>query len=400
MSTRNPTMMTRRGLLGGALALPLAAGSSRLAFANADGDSRFVLVILRGGLDGMAAVAPLGDPDYRRLRPGLALDEPGRPDGALDLDGFFGLHPALGACGAMYDAGEMLVVHAVASPYRKRSHFDAQNVLETGAAVPNAMHDGWLNRALAAWGTTATDRGLAIAQSPPLALQGATTVATWAPSAMPELAPDVMAMVQALYAADPLLGPALEDGLRTRALAGPGRQRRGDLATLAATAGRILAEPEGPRIATLEAYGWDTHANQGAAHGLLARRLGDLDAGLAALRDGLGAEAWNRTVVVVVSEFGRTAAQNGTRGTDHGTAGVALVLGGAVDGRRVLTTWPGLSRDSLFEGRDLAPTCDLRALFGDVLTGHLGLEPAWVEARVFPGGIGAGPGGSLLKSRA
>jgi len=381
-----PTLLTRRGLLGGALSLPLVLGGARLSLAQGDGDNRFVLVILRGGMDGLSAVPPLGDPDYRRLRPDLALGEPGTADGAFDLDGFFGLHPALVACRDLYAGNELLVVHAVATPYRKRSHFDAQNVLETGGLGPNMLYDGWLNRALAAWGAAATDRGLAIAQTPPLVLQGATTVASWAPSTMPDLAPDVMAMVQALYARDPLLGPALEDGLRTRALAGPKGRSSGDLASLAATAGRILAQPEGPRIAMMESNGWDTHANQGAGQGQLGRHLAGLDAGFAALRDGMGDDAWSRTVVVAVTEFGRTAAQNGTRGTDHGTASAAFVLGGAVDGGRVLTQWPGLARDSLYEGRDLAPVIDMRAIFNSVLTDHLGLEPGWVDAHVFPGG--------------
>lgn len=366
--------------------MPLVLGVARLALARGAGDNRFVLVILRGGLDGLAAVPPLADPDYRRLRPDLALGEPGATEGTLDLDGFFGLHPALQACHAMYAAGEMLVVHGVALPYRGRSHFDAQNVLETGGIDPNTLHDGWLNRTLAAWGGTESDRGLAIAQSPPLVMQGAMPVASWTPAVMPELAPDLMAMVETLYAGDSLLGPALQGGLRMRALAGPRVRGPGDFASLAGAAGRILADAEGPRVAVLESHGWDTHANQGAAQGVLARRLADLDDGLAALREGMGEETWRCAATVVVTEFGRTVAQNGTRGTDHGTAGAAFALGGAINGGRVLTNWPGLSPDSLLAGRDLAPVIDMRSIFKTVLVDHLGLAQHRVDAQVFRGG--------------
>lgn len=380
--------------MAGGLAVAATLGSGRLALARTGGEARLVVVVLRGGLDGLSAVPPLGDPDYRRLRPSLALAEPGEPLGARDLDGFFGLHPELIGLYAWFREKELLIVHGVASPYRDRSHFDAQNVLESGAATPHALRDGWLNRALAGFGSAGPGLGLAIGQTPPLLIQGTVPVASWAPRGAPEMPADVLAMIQALYRTDPLLGPALEEGLRTRAMArGSGGERRGqgELDELGFAAGSLLAEPEGPRIAVMEAAGWDTHAFQGAGEGQIAWRLRDLDNALWSMRDGLGEAAWRHTLVLCVTEFGRTVAENGTRGTDHGTASVAFVTGGAANGGQVLTRWPGLAPDRLHQGRDLAPVVDMRSIFKSALIDHMGLPREWIDRAVFPDSAEVGP---------
>lgn len=378
-------MITRRSALLGLSAAWSLGGRASLALAAAPTERRLVVVLLRGALDGMAAVSPYGDPDLLGLRPGLAGTEPGRPGGVLDLGGFFGLHPALAGLHGMYAAGEMLAVHAVAGPYRSRSHFDAQDYLESGAET--RLSSGWLNRAVGALpGRTGA---LAVGVQIPLLLRGPAEVGSYAPQDQPAPSPDLYARIADLAHDDALLGPAVTEGMRDRGFSGatlagmeaPARGRNA-FAALAAAAGRLMAAPDGPRVAALEVGGWDTHAAQAQR---LQGPLRGLDAGLAALKDGLGG-AWAQTAVLVMTEFGRTARVNGTGGTDHGTAGVAFVLGGAVAGGRVLGAWPGLAADKLHEGRDLAPTTDLRTVAAGLLTDHLGV-PAAALGAVFPGGV-------------
>ncbi len=347
---------------------------------------------MRGGLDGLAAVPPYAEPAYAQLRGSLALAKPGTENGALDLDGTFGLHPALANLHAMYRAREALVLHAAATPYRERSHFDAQNVLEAGGTAPTGSGGGWLNRALAALDSAGNSRGaVALADSVPLVLRGELAVTSWAPSQLPETDEDTLARVRRLYeAADPVLAASLNGALEAREIAGDasdtrmGGGRGGQaIAPLASAAARFLASPDGPRIAVLDAGGWDTHANQGAAQGPLALRLRGLDAGLQMLKTELGAH-WSETTVLVVTEFGRTVAVNGTRGTDHGTAGCAFLAGGAVAGGRVVADWPGLAARDLHEGRDLRATTDLRSLFKAVLHERFGVSEAALARTVFP----------------
>jgi len=383
-------MTTRRSLLATTAKLTLLAPFARIAAAAQAPDARFVLVILRGGLDGLAAVPPYAEPQYRSLRGALALDAPGGEGGVLDLDGTFGLHPSLTNVHAMYAAGEALVLHAAATPYRERSHFDAQNVLEAGSTAPSGTATGWLNRAVGALASTGDTRSaIALADTVPLVLRGERDVMSWAPSRLPDADDDTLARVRRLYAAaDPELAARLDSALGARALAGDAGEgmngRPGQaLAPLASAAARFLASADGPRIAVLEVGGWDTHANQGAAQGNLAQRLRALDAGLQTLKAELG-EHWRNTCVAVATEFGRTAAVNGTRGTDHGTAGCAFLLGGAVAGGRVLADWPGLGSRDLYEGRDLRPTTDLRAAFKGVLHERFGLTEAALAQHVFP----------------
>ncbi len=381
-----------------------------LALAAAPGDKRFVLVILRGGMDGLAAVPPYGDPALKDLRRGaLAVAEPGQPDGALDLGGRYGLHPALAPIHEYYKRGEMLVIHAACSNYRGRSHFDGQDILESGADTPHGVRDGWVNRALAAMQSSKAGarQGLALGQTVPLALRGPVPVASWAPNALPELEAGLMQTIAELYRRDAMLGPALAEGLKSQAFADgvmndgqrmnqPPAQGAQQFRQAATAAGKLMAPAEGPRIAVMDIGGWDTHANQGGARGRLAGALQVLAEGLRDLAVALG-PAWQQTVVLVATEFGRTAAVNGTGGTDHGTASAAFLLGGAVAGGRVLADWPGLDSNRLYEGRDLAATTDLRAVAKTVLIQHLGLTTQAVETRVFPGSAASRPLAKILR---
>ncbi len=392
--------LSRRAALLG-LSTSIYIGGSTLALAAAATEKRLVVVILRGALDGMAAVAPYGDPGLTALRAEIVPPAPGQSGGLLDLGGFFGLHPALTGLYDIYRSSEALIVHAVAGGYRVRSHFEAQDCLESGA--DHRMTSGWLNRVVAAMHAEdpplGTDRpegeAIAIGVSVPLLLRGPAPIANWAPHGFAQPAPDLYAAIAALNQGDPIIGPAIAEGLRARGFSTAvidGRQEpreRDGFPTLARSAGDMLRAPDGPRIAALEIGGWDTHTAQ---VNRLVGPLQQLDAGLVALKTALGPD-WARTVVLVMTEFGRTARVNGTRGTDHGTGTVALVLGGAVAGGRVAGTWPGLGAGQLFEGRDLAPTTDLRSVVKGILGPHLGLDGTAL-ASVFPGsdGVGATPG--------
>jgi uncharacterized protein (DUF1501 family) len=311
-----------------------------------------------------------------------------------DLGGFYGLNPGLAGVYAMYQAGEALPIHAVAGPYRTRSHFEAQDLLQLGTVDEIGITSGWLNRVLAEIpaqnGPQLT--GLAAGIGTPLLLQGPVRTGSYAPDHFALPSADLYARIAALNAGDPLTGPAIAEGLKAQAfdasimsddaLVMPGDS--GGFPGLARQVGELLAAPAGPRVAAFQLEGWDTHGNQ---VGGLKGPLSGLDSGLVALKTALG-PVWRKTMVVVMTEFGRTAAMNGTKGTDHGTATVAFVLGGSVAGGKVRGTWPGLGRSQLFENRDLAPTMDIRAVAKGALAAHLGLGDAAL-ARVFPGSGGA-----------
>ena len=398
------TMTRRSALLG--LTAAVSLGKASLAVAAAPGEKRFVVVILRGALDGMAAVVPYGDPALVSLRAELVPAGVGQPNGMLDLGGFYGLHPSLAGAHAMYQAGELLAVHAVVGPTRVRSHFEAQDCLESGA--DHRMTSGWLNRAVGFVPRGAQSRpegeALAVGVSVPLVLRGPATVGSWAPHGELTPPPDLYTQIAALNQTDHITGPAIAEGLRERGFSasvvakddpmqpGPGRNRYA-FPALARAAGEMLRAPDGPRIAALEIDGWDTHQAQAPR---LAGVLKQLDGGLAGLKEGLG-PAWEQTAVLVMTEFGRTARVNGTRGTDHGTATVTFVLGGAVHGGRVAGTWPGLTGSKLYENRDLAPTTELRAVAKGLLAHHLGLPGSALE-QVFPGSGGVGPMGGLVRT--
>ncbi len=377
-----PYLSRRSALLG--LASAFSLGRVSLALADATTDKRFVVVILRGALDGLAAVVPYGDAALAGLRGEIVPPGPGQDGGVLDLGGFYGLHPALANLHAMYQEGQALAVHAVAGPYRVRSHFEAQDYLESGA--DHRMTSGWLNRAIEALPRAASQgEAIAIGVSVPLLLRGPAAVASWAPHGSATLDADLYARVAALNQGDRLLGPAIVEGLRDRGLSDAVMsgeepvQNRYAFPALAKAAGEMLRAEAGPRVAALEIGGWDTHTAQPQR---LAGVLRQLDTGLAALRTGLG-EAWRQTAILTMTEFGRTVRMNGTRGTDHGTGTVAFVLGGAVAGGRVVADWPGLGPGRLLENRDLQPTCDLRSVAKGLLAQHLGLTAAAL-ATVFP----------------
>ena len=381
--------LNRRRLLGTALSAGALATLSFAAVAKAS-DARFVFVILRGGLDGLSAVPAVGDPDFAAARGPLATFE----QAPLALNSTFALHPNLAQLHAMYGRGELVVLHAVGLPYRDRSHFDAQQVLESGGARPYELSSGWLARALA----PASTKSIALSTAVPLVLRGPGVVDTWAPSALPDPGADLVARLAQMYADDPALATALEraktlhfGNMPTDMAADmSGSKRYGNLGVLAQRAAEFLAQPAGPQAAVLEMGGWDSHANQGAPTGALANNLRQLDGGLATLRDGLvSSGTWSRTVVVVATEFGREVAVNGTLGTDHGTGGAAFVLGGADKGGRVIADWPGLAKRDRFEGRDLKITTDLRAVMKSVLADHLQVPSAALDTTVFPGSSGS-----------
>ncbi len=367
-------MIARRQLLSaaalGAGALFVAPG---LALATVATDRRFVFIIQRGAADGLDILRPTGDPAFAALRGRLV----GEAAPGTRLDAMFTLHPALVEMAQMYAAGQALFVHAVASPYRDRSHFDGQNVLETGGAQPYVVRDGWMNR-LVAMLPRSGEEAIAIAPTVPTALRGPVQVASFAPSALPHAADDLMTRVTALYDADPQLHGAWAAALETKGLAadiGP----RQDPASLGRLTASFLTKSNGPRIAMLETLGWDTH---NAQPGRLGNQLKNLDALIAAMRDGLGA-AWATTTVLVATEFGRTVAVNGTGGTDHGTGSVAMLAGGAVKGGRVIADWPGLATANLYDQRDLRPTTALDALIAGAVAESLTLDPARVGRSLF-----------------
>jgi uncharacterized protein (DUF1501 family) len=425
--------MKRRSLLKFGLASGAAALATRYSFAApAASSSRFVFIIMRGALDGLSAVPPYADPDYARLRGELAIGAPGGSDGALALDGYFGLNPGLVFLQEAYASRELLVMPAVASAYRERSHFDGQDVLENGMTQPHASQSGWLNRALVHLPSAAGNgrqSGVALAQNVPLVLRGPAEVASWSPSVLPDLDDDTMRRITERYASDPLLSRRLAEALDTDseaahvpasasapapastsapvstmasdATAGPAmtpaaRSTAGRYTETVRTAAGFLRRDDGPAVAVFDTSGWDTHFNEGGAQGQLRARLAVLDQGLRTLKESL-AEVWPRTVVLLATEFGRTAATNGTRGTDHGTGSASFLLGGAVAGGRVLADWPGLSARALYQQRDLRPTLDLRSVMKSVLHDHLQIDSRAIDNDVFPDSRTASYIGGLLR---
>ena len=388
--SRSSAVTSRRSLLLGGASFAAWAYLPKFARAADGRDPRLVVVILRGALDGLATVAPIGDPYYAGLHGSIALSSSG-PKAASMLDSFFGLHPAMPETSRMYREKKAAVVHAVASPYRDRSHFDGQDVLESGYGGPGRVQSGWLNRALEVLPKgERVMSGLAVGPTTPLVLRGAAPTVAWAPVALPTAADDTAMRLVDLYThRDPALARALSQGLQLdKAAQGddmkpkPGSNGAAAMRLVARGAAKLMSADDGPRIAALAFDGWDTHANEGGAAGRLAQLLGGLDGALAEFESGLG-QRWRDTVIVVATEFGRTARINGTEGTDHGTGTVALLVGGAVKGGRVISDWPGLKPANLYQGRDLAPTTDLRAVIKGVLQDHLGIGDARWRKRCF-----------------
>jgi uncharacterized protein (DUF1501 family) len=407
MTTHRPhTPVTRRRFLVGAGALAANAALPSVLFARTGGPGRLVVVILRGALDGLSAVPPHGDPHYALLHRDLAIAAPGAADGALGLDSLLGLHPALGFLHERYLGGELIAFHAVASPYRDRSHFDGQNVLENGLGRPLGTADGWLNRALASLPRgTQRERAVAVSLNVPLILRGDAPVLSKSALETPDIDEDLLTRLADLYSKDNWFSGRLSEAVQSERLidaggatdappamarvpAMAGRPPADRLGGAARMAGMLMRSDGGPEIAVIEAGGWDTHANQGGAKGTLAQRLSGLDQALRTLAEELSV-LWEQTAVLVVTEFGRTAAMNGTRGTDHGTGSCAFLAGGAVRGGRVMADWPGLAPNALLENRDLKPTMDLRSVFKGVLDEHLHVDAKSLATRVFPDSFSA-----------
>ena len=411
---------SRRELLLGSGALFAWAYLPKAARAEGR-DPRFLTIVLRGALDGLATVAPVGDPDWVSLRgdKGLRLDGTAA---ALPLDSYFALNPAMPNVHRLYKAGQVTFVHAAATPYRERSHFDGQDVLESGYGKPGFTDTGWLNRALKALEPAGrADGGRKVfAQGPvtPLVVRGAAPVLTWTPPRVPPASDDTLMRLLDLYRhTDVQLARVLEEriglaaiarsgGMDTSSAAGSGQPRpagpgagaalvRSYFAETAGAAGKFLARADGPRIGAINFDGWDTHADEGTFNGRLAALLGALDGAIAAIETEMG-PAWRETVVAVVTEFGRTARINGTEGTDHGTATIALLAGGALKGGRVVANWPGLKSSQLHEGRDLKPTTDLRAVLKGILRDHLRVDEQQLATAVFPDSAGLKPMTGLL----
>lgn len=401
---------SRRAVLGSAGALFAWSFVPKFAYAAAGArDPRFLLLALRGALDGLSAVPPIGDPNYAALRESIALTRDG-PDAALPLDGFFCLHPAMPNLARLYAAGHAAIVHAAATGYRERSHFDGQDVLESGQNGPGQTGSGWLNRLIASLppGETIARRGvLGVGVVPPLVVRGEAPILGWAPPRMSRAGSDLMTRLGDLYSQrDPGLAKALAQAIETEGIAqrrgmsgeargGQGPDTAEGMKRIAEGAAGLVGADDGPRIAALAFEGWDTHANEGGAQGRLAQLLGGLDGALAAFEQGLK-PVWQDTVVMVVTEFGRTAKVNGTVGTDHGTGTVAFLVGGAVKGGRMIADWPGLKPEQLYEKRDLKPTTDIRAVAKGVVSELFGLSGPVLAERVFPGTAGMGPMGGLI----
>jgi uncharacterized protein (DUF1501 family) len=397
---------SRRALLAGGGAVFASAYIPRFARAADARDPRLVVIILRGALDGLSALAPIGDPDYAGLHGELAL----RLDGdhpSLPLNAFFGLNPAMPNFARLYGAKQAIAVHACATNYRERSHFDGQDVLESGMPGPGRVDSGWLNRAIGALPKgerVAARGGLAVGNVPPLVMRGQAPILGWAPSGLAAPNDDLTARVMDLYLhRDPVLASVLKAGLDADVMATrqgmdaikPGGDVALAMRKAAEGAARLIGADDGPRVAALAFDGWDTHVAEGGATGRLAQLLGGLDGAFAGFETELGAH-WKDTVVVAITEFGRTVHINGTTGTDHGTGTVAFLAGGALNGGRVIADWPGLRAADLYENRDLKPTTDIRAVLKGLLADQFGLSAQSLATAVFPDTIGVKPMTGLI----
>lgn len=375
LNRRHFAKLSAAGLMTSAIAPPI--------FANVPTEKRFILINLKGAMDGLHALAPYADSEYHKLRPTIGLGAPGTDRAILDLDGSFGLHPALKPLQSLYNAKELVFVPAVSTQYRQRSHFEAQNMLEGGGSSPYQRKTGWLNRAIVELGGSPNRIGLSLGPTIPLIMRGQADIRTWSDSRLPEADEGFLNRVNAMYEEDPIFHKAFvqaQDDKANAAMMDNMRLGNGrlELSTRAALA--ILKEKNGPRIAVIEAGGWDTHYAQERR---LNKLFSELANSIALIRQDLG-DIWKDTAVMVVSEFGRTAAENGSKGTDHGTGGLAIIAGGAVNGGKIRGEWPGLSMAALLDERDLAPANHLESLFKSALTQHLSVSERQVADTIFP----------------
>ncbi|WP_299746065.1 DUF1501 domain-containing protein [uncultured Tateyamaria sp.] len=386
-----PSSLSRRDFLArtGVIGCSLAASPllTPVSFAAAPWDTRLVVIILRGGMDGLDVVQPYGDPAFNTLRGSLALGPEG---GAYDLDGYFAMHPSLGPLIPMWEAGQLSFVHAVSTPYRdKRSHFDGQDLLEAGTTTMAGVRDGWLNRMLQAVPGVTSQTAYAVGRSDMLLLQGPAEVANWSPDADLSLSPQAARLLEIVTESDPALHAALAEAqILSEVTDDIQKRRKGSHVQIAEFAAARLSDEA--RIAAFSLNGWDTHGGQPRFMDTALTRLAET---LLTLRGKMRGNTWRKTAVVAMTEFGRTARQNGTLGTDHGTGGLMILAGGAIKGGRVFGQWPGLGDGDLYQDRDLMPTGDVRAHAAWVMQSLTGLDRNVLESAVFPGlDMGNDPG--------
>ena len=396
--------MKRRQFIGMLLGTSLLAGGPvsliRAAVRPGKVPKRLIVVFLRGGVDGLSIVVPYGDPEYVRGRPNIALAHPSQEGGVTDLNGQFGIHPALGGLLPFWNDKTLAFVHACGSPDSTRSHFDAQDFMETGIPGNKNVHDGWMNRLIGVMPDPTTPiKAINAGATLPRIFQGPKPVANVAlgPGSARHTyidRPGVLELFSALYAGDTALAKAYREGYSAhrqiqldldKDLEAPdnGAFEPKGFAGQAHQLGRLIDTDPEIRLAFLSVGGWDTHVNQGASTGQLANNLTSLGEGLVQLCKGLG-HSYQNTVTIVLSEFGRTVHENGSHGTDHGHGNVMWLLGGPLKGGKILCKWPGLQPQNLFEARDLAVTTDFRAVIAGVLQQHIGLEISAIQ-KVFPG---------------
>lgn len=378
-----PMTVSRRFFLGSACCAAAAPFMTPVTFASVPGERRFVTIVLRGALDGLFLLQPYTDPLLKMYRPDLVFDP---TSGLVDLDGQFGLHPQAAALLPLWKSGELAFVNAVSTPYRdQRSHFDGQDILETGGAATADEHTGWLNRALASIPRSESRKAIDVSASAELILTGPNPIDTWATDSNLALQPDELSFFERLYGDDPEFSRAFSDAMATDkdadVLFGKGRPNsKGAGVNVAQLAAGMLKGDY--RVASFSISGWDTHGGQ---RGDFERPLKALVNSLTTLKTELGPDIWRNTAVLAMTEFGRTARQNGSRGTDHGTGGLAIIAGGAIRGGKIYGRWPGLAEDQLFEGRDLMPTTDVREIAATLLNSQFNVSAGDLTSKIFPG---------------
>ncbi|WP_075292643.1 DUF1501 domain-containing protein [Pararhizobium arenae] len=375
------TLISRRSFLASACCAAAAPVFTPVSLMAMPGERRFVTIVLRGAMDGLDLLQPYDDPAFAKLRPKLALT----PDkGLFDLDGRFGLHPAAADLMPLWKARDIAFVHSVSTPYRdQRSHFDGQDILESGGGHVREQQSGWLNRTLAAIPRTASRRAIDINTSTELILSGSEAVDVWSADSNFGSMREEADFLARLYQNDSDFAAALAEATRADGKASRGMvdaEKRTTAADVARVAAQMLKADY--RVASFSITGWDTHVGQIQG---FARPAKELASAIIALKSGLGPEIWNQTIVLAMTEFGRTVRQNGSGGTDHGTGGVALVAGGDIRGGRVLGRWSGLSDDKLLDQRDLMPTGDIRELAAAMISRQFDITPDKLTNTVFPG---------------
>ncbi len=390
--------LSRRAFLTRSAVIGCSAAASPLltpvSLAAAPWDMRLVVIILRGGMDGLDAVRPLGDPEFATWRPTLST---ARDKQDPDLNGFFGLHPALASVHPLWQAGELSFVHAASTPYRvKRSHFDGQDLLEAGTISMAGVRDGWLNRTLQQVPGIEMRTAFALGRGDQKVLLGPAQVSDWVPGADMEISPQAIRLAERIMEDDPEFHAAFSEALMlseevdSPATGAPAyRSLRQDMSEISGKSAHVRISQyaadrlrEETRVVSFSLNGWDTHNNQKRTLGPALNRL---STSILTLKDGLGPDIWQKTAIVAMTEFGRTVRQNGTGGTDHGTGGAMVLAGGAIRGGHVFGDWPGLEEADLYARRDLMPTTDVRAPAAWIIRAMTGLDRSTLERTVFPG---------------